>query len=54
MKKTSPNRIQRTLTIDEALDSRLREKATLLKRPISYVVEEAVELYLNLKEKLDR
>ncbi len=52
MKKTSTNRIQRTLTIDEVLDSRLRERANLLKKPISYVVEEAVELYLNFKEKL--
>jgi len=53
MKKTSPTRIQRTLTLDEALDSRLRAKAILLKKPVSYVVEDALELYLDLKEKLE-
>lgn len=46
MKKTSENRIQRTLTLDEGIDQRLRELSQKLKKPISHIVEEAVEIFL--------
>ncbi len=46
MKKVTKDRIQRTVTLPEELDERLRLKAAELKSPISYLVEKAIVFYL--------
>lgn len=46
MKKTSLDRIQRTLTLQQDIDNLLREKAAKLKMPISHLAERAIAAYL--------